>query len=51
MKHKIVICLDLDNVFSNSKGSTAERADINGSNHYNDASAWLNFIQRMQRVL
>jgi hypothetical protein len=41
----IVLCLDIDETVMNSKTKPARLVDFNGSEKYNDATAWLRFLE------
>ena len=44
---RIILCLDIDQTIMNSHASL-DLTDINGSNNYNDASAWINFLTEIK---
>ncbi len=48
-KKMIILCIDIDETLMNSKTQPRSLVDFNGSNHYDDSSAWTNFIKDMRQ--
>ncbi|MBA2648368.1 MAG: hypothetical protein H0U75_02010 [Legionella sp.] len=44
---RLVFCIDIDETLINSKTEPFSIIDFNGSAEYNDASAWVSFLDRM----